>query len=1157
MRMYLSQFAGAALIDVTLKALLAVALAGLFAAVLRKTTGSTRHAIWLTATVMLVTLPIAGVALPQLSLPLLPAEPVAATTEVEAVPLDIQLRQLSRASPQAAPDAPIENALVAAAPAPGVAPWSWSTAAMVVWGAGGVLVIVRVGVGFVRLNHLRRSGEEVNDSAWRRNVEQVKRQTGVHRDVRLLKSPCADVPMTWGLWRIYVCLPSHADEWSATNCRMVLTHELTHVRRGDLLWQLLAIAMTAAHWFNPLAWWAAHRLRMEAETACDDAVIACGSKPSDYAACLCQMVRAARAAPLRLSPTLSMARPSELPRRLAMILNDNTKHDGTHFRTLVLTLIASAVLGSIFGAAQVGRAQAANDATITVAETKGQKDQALEHINASPMEKAGVYHISPVFKKLVKVTVIKRGGPYGPDHKRPLEGWNYDKKTGRLTVKETVDNEKEMVVVYGKRKVPWAWQMQGPISDVKILIGKEAAVRGEDYEVDEVAGTVRFRKKEHCREGVHYHISYGYRDEPSKSGSIGNHPDRALVRKFLGLHPTQRKEADIGKSIGTNASRTDNPKVWTMMRSMRSDSIRVGLGRRSVKGELDWLKRGKDFSYDETLATITLLREIPLEEDSWIFVSGVPTQRGRFLYHSELTKGEVKVILGDRLLEEGVGYEVDYKQGVVTIVDKAIEKKGAKYFISAGGRSMGNHSNTALVQKLLGTTERVYGKRPRGNCSISGKVISAETGKPIENARMYLFDNKTFGSMFIRTAAEGTFKFKDIPTGPFSLQSSHTAGYQDVGYNPEGKPGYQFIPFSLKDGEQRSGIVLKAKRAYQISGKIVDENGKIPEDIESLSVMAWVERNDGKGYRSKQAIVKRADGSYSIDGLGDKPVYVMARDWRAAKKADPYPPIYYPSTFSRNDAKQITFGEKRLVDNINITLRREGGFVLEGTVTDRETGAPIPKALITVHHVDMLFDRVTAYTDEKGVYRVRGLGPGELAVHVDASPWRYVRTRKVVTLDDAKKTKSMDVTVRAGVSIRGKFVDQHGKDMDIYENAYGLAFTEGYPTPESNSWSGADSRYSPTDVFDRGRVTFNPDEGDYEEQYMIFPTKRSFVIPAMTPGKKKLRFHPKNAGLSVIQILRDGEDISQTGIELIAGKEVKNVVIMIGPSQEKADAEAP
>ena len=54
-----------------------------------------------------------------------------------------------------------------------------------------------------------------------------------------------------------------------------------------------------------------------------------------------------------------------------------------------------------------------------------------------------------------------------------------DKKTGRLTVKETVDNKSEMVRVQGKRTMPWAWKLQGAISEVKVLIGTEAAVRGE------------------------------------------------------------------------------------------------------------------------------------------------------------------------------------------------------------------------------------------------------------------------------------------------------------------------------------------------------------------------------------------------------------------------------------------------------------------------------------------------------------------------------------------------------------------------------------------------------------------------------------------------------------------------------------------------------
>lgn len=85
---------------------------------------------------------------------------------------------------------------------------------------------------------------------------------------------------------------------------------------------------------------------------------------------------------------------------------------------------------------------------------------------------------------------------------------------------EEVDDEKEIVGVTGHREMPWAWRLRTPIAEVKVVIGKKLALRGEDYEVDEVAGIVRFLKKEHCRSGVHYYIREQYREEPVKYGSV-------------------------------------------------------------------------------------------------------------------------------------------------------------------------------------------------------------------------------------------------------------------------------------------------------------------------------------------------------------------------------------------------------------------------------------------------------------------------------------------------------------------------------------------------------------------------------------------------------------------------------------------------------------
>ena len=54
----------------------------------------------------------------------------------------------------------------------------------------------------------------------------------------------------------------------------------------------------------------------------------------------------------------------------------------------------------------------------------------------------------------------------------------------------------------------------------------------------------------------------------------------------------------------------------------------------------------------------------------------------------------------------------------------------------------------------------------------------------------------------------------------------------------------------------------------------------------TLTVLAWFKNDDGKGYQSEQAMVNRPDGSYLIDGLGGKPVYVMAINWRAAREGN-------------------------------------------------------------------------------------------------------------------------------------------------------------------------------------------------------------------------------------------------------------------------------
>jgi beta-lactamase regulating signal transducer with metallopeptidase domain len=128
-------------------------------------------------------------------------------------------------------------------------------------------------------------------------------------------------PMTWGLLRPTVLLPAAASAWSAERRRVVLAHEFAHVKRNDALAQIFVQLACSIYWFNPLVWYAAHRIRIERERACDDQVLRLGTIASDYADHLIQIVRGLRSPRTFSLAAVSMAQPSQLETRLVSILD--------------------------------------------------------------------------------------------------------------------------------------------------------------------------------------------------------------------------------------------------------------------------------------------------------------------------------------------------------------------------------------------------------------------------------------------------------------------------------------------------------------------------------------------------------------------------------------------------------------------------------------------------------------------------------------------------------------------------------------------------------------------------------------------------------------------------------------------------------------------
>jgi hypothetical protein len=463
---------------------------------------------------------------------------------------------------------------------------------------------------------------------------------------------------------------------------------------------------------------------------------------------------------------------------------------------------------------------------------------------------------------------------------------------------------------------------------------------------------------------------------------------------------------------------------------------------------------------------------------------------------------------------------------------------------------------------------------PTPTGKISGRVTTADTGRPVKRARVFVTAVELPGGRGAMTDDTGLFELTELPAGRYTLTVSKS-GFVSLSYGQR-RPLQAGTPLQLGDGQELKGIEFRLPRGGVISGRVIDEDGE-PVAGAMVRVMRYQYLQGdrrltpaGNGQtddRGQYRVWGLMPGDYYVNALTRLPGLGGGRGFgpagggpggavgpgggpivgRGGRAGGPgidvgaiaalggaqvaaffggggddqpvnYAPTYYPSATAVNDARPVTVGISQEVQDIVISLQLVRTSRIAGRVLSPD-GTPA-----TNGNVNVMSENAGTRGAQIGAnFGGRIQGDGSFAI-ANVPPGRYVlrargdnaNTPLFGTLPlsvDGSDVNDVAVVLSAGSTITGTITFLPGSS----------------PAPALNQVRiGAPS----TD-----QSAFGP------QQNARVDNDGRFTLAGVPTGPHLIRPQGNMRGWSLKSVVLDGRDITDTPIEIRAGQALSNVAI--------------
>jgi protocatechuate 3,4-dioxygenase beta subunit len=340
--------------------------------------------------------------------------------------------------------------------------------------------------------------------------------------------------------------------------------------------------------------------------------------------------------------------------------------------------------------------------------------------------------------------------------------------------------------------------------------------------------------------------------------------------------------------------------------------------------------------------------------------------------------------------------------------------------------------------------EAKLAETPMDKDALAGRVVDSE-GKPVADATIWILRFGEPAKGATRTDADG--KFTLPPDPKVDRTRTHAGGRVHFGAT---KPGFGMaLPPERVDPKQ---LVLKlVPDDVPIRGRIVDLQGKPVAGATVTPLEVWATPDDTldnwlKAIRAEEDAPREvsanlfrrkatpaptlsptktdAQGHFTFTGVGsDRLLRVRVSGPTIATAEVELVTHAMPPVRVNYDPKNPKFGQVTYHGS-TFDFAADPTQPFEGVVTDKETGKPIPGALV---HCDFPY-RIETTTDDRGRYRLVGLAPGRhRLVATPAAGEPFLPRLQTGGRENSESQVTLDFALTRGALVEGTLTDARTK----------------------------------------------------------------------------------------------------------------------------------